>query len=131
MVLIDTSVWINFLSKKPQIDTEKFEQLLKGGLVVTCKPVVAEILSGQMTDVTRNITGRTLNALTPIDVDWNDPAIWKEMIDLAKWGYKNKLPLPGLVDRMILVCALHAVAKIWTKDKKLNHFAESKGINWD
>jgi len=54
MVLIDTSIWIEFLKSNPDY-ADEVELLLESKQVVTIEPVFAELLYGSRSEKERNI----------------------------------------------------------------------------
>jgi len=124
MILIDTSVWIDYFHKKPRIDLEQLDLFIESKLVTTCLPIYAEILSGQMSSQVRNKISGAFEAMNFIDLDWRQKDTWNIMINLAGKTRHFNLPIPGLIDRMILSCALKADAMLWTLDKHLEKLAQ-------
>lgn len=128
MTLVDTSVWIEFFKPRPVVDLNPLELLIEERNVVTCRPVKAEVLSGEMSVSTREVITGALESMIPVDPDWNAPATWKNIVALAAKARQKEIGVPGLVDRMILMAALESGATLWTLDKKLKRFALIFGV---
>ncbi|MBI2082888.1 MAG: PIN domain-containing protein [Deltaproteobacteria bacterium] len=123
MILIDTSIWIEYFQKKPTVDVSAVDLLIEERSAATCLPIKAEVLSGEMTTQTRSVVTLALNALESIDPNWNSDDIWNQITQLSIESRKRKIGLPGIVDRMILISAKLANAQIWTLDKKMKQLA--------
>ncbi|MBI2982172.1 MAG: PIN domain-containing protein [Deltaproteobacteria bacterium] len=127
-VLVDTSVWIEFFRPKPPIDISPLDLLIREREVTTCRPIIAEVLSGKMSSGTRSTVSRALNALTLVDLDWNIGSSWEKVIDLASLAHQKGIGIPGLVDRMILVSAQESGNQLWTLEAKLQKLAGLAGV---
>ncbi len=47
MILVDTSIWIDFIRHRDNLQTERLRQILENAAeVVTCPPILQEILQG-------------------------------------------------------------------------------------
>ncbi len=75
LVLPDTSVWIEFHRPRPSINLAPLQWLLEERRAATCRPVVAEILSGTMSSKVRSLVTAGMVALVSVDPDWNDEAV--------------------------------------------------------
>lgn len=131
MVLVDTSVWIEFFKRSPAISLTQLELFIEEGQVVTCWPVKTEVLSGDMSRQTRSIVSDALNAMISVDPDWNSPATWKNLVGFATGARRKGLSVPGIIDRMILLAAKESGAKLWTLDKKMGKLAQFNDLLLD
>lgn len=130
-VLIDTSLWIEFFSKRSKLSVDAiaiFSELIINDEVAIIEPIRAEILSGHIVASSKSEIVEALNLLHIIDVDWREREIWDEIIKLAEIARKARLPIPGLVDRMIIMSALRADAKLATLDKSLLSLAKKATV---
>ena len=123
-VLVDTSVWIEFFSKRPAIDLKPLGLLISEHQVVTCLPVQAEILSGEMTGAVRVLVSHAFDGMIFVDADWNLREVWNKVAGLAAACRKERLGLPGIVDRMILLSAQESGSQLWTLDRGLTGLAQ-------
>lgn len=130
MILADTSVWIEFFNKKSTTTSDQLESLLEQDMIVMCQPIQAELLSGHLTAKKRSTMQNFFSALPAVDPDWNAIETWDEMIRFSDFCHRHKLPLPGLVDRMILTATRFSNSKLWTLDRKLSRLAESFHLNY-
>ena len=132
LVLIDTSLWIEFFSKNPRISPHLLLQLshvIAEGEAALIEPVRAELLSGHIIPKVRDEIEKAFDALDMIDRDWGSRDIWEEIISLADTAKSKRLPIPGIVDRMIVLSALHAQATVASLDKGLIKLAQAIGIS--
>lgn len=134
-VLIDTSVWIEFFSKKPTISSDSIaslKELISNGDVVLIEPIRAELLSGHIVPNLRHDVVLALDVLDMIDLDWNSRNTWNDIISLSEIAKNNKLPIPGIIDRMILIATLNASVQIASLDQKLLALARKANIKiWE
>jgi hypothetical protein len=113
MVLIDTSVWIEFLR-----GNEKYfiliSELLESGNVHSVEPIFAELLQGANNK--REI--EIINAYWNNICNNNEKGLW---VESGKLSYEKKLygKGVGIIDAMIISYALKYNIKIWSLDKKL------------
>ncbi len=128
-VLVDTSVWIEFFHRRPSFDLHTLTTLIEERQVVTCLPVMAELLSGEMTPPVRIAVHQAFDAMTCVDPDWNLPETWRQLIELAIEARKMKVGITGVVDRMILLAARGSGAQLWTLDKKILKLASATDVN--
>jgi predicted nucleic acid-binding protein len=135
IVLIDTSVWIEFFSKRSKISNEtiaSLKELISNGDAVIMEPIRAEILSGHILSQLRNEILSALDVLDMIDLDWNSRNTWDDIVALADIARSHQLPIPGIVDRMILIAALNANVQIASLDQTLMALARAMKVNtWE
>ena len=123
MILVDTSVWIEYLQRRSPRDFSVLDSLIRDKQVATCWPIRAELLSGYFSSSKRNEAEWALAAMIPIDPAWNSSDVWKGVIDLAAFCHRRGIRIPGLVDRMILVAVQKSSATLWTFDQALRQLA--------
>lgn len=130
-VLVDTSVWIEFFRSRPQLSEESLSflnLLIVDDRVVTIYPIQAELFSGTISkDRETGIRG-AFDAMIHIDLDWNAASTWNELVEKAHKARKASLPIPGIVDRMILAAAEKGETSLWTLDRPLKRLAEEIGV---
>lgn len=128
MVLLDTSVWIEYFRPRPQINPAIVALLLEERRVVTCLPVRAELYSGVYFPEARRKFVWAFDASRTIDPDWNAVGTWDQLASFAQVAHRRGLGLPGLVDRMILLAARESDGYLWTLERKLQRLAEAVGV---
>src|SRR3990167_5520586 len=125
MVLIDSSVWVEFFGANPSPEIAYLDQLILEKKIATCLPIMAEVLSGAMSNRTRTIVQESFESMVFIDLDWKSKYVWEQLALLAEAAKKKKIGVPGIVDRMIILSAINANMGIWSFDKRLNQLARA------
>ena len=114
MILVDTSVWIDFLLGDPAT-WQTLASELDAGNVLALECVFGELLQGARDDRERGIIRGYWANLPQID----DAGLW-----LAAGEYAGRQELlsqgVGLIDAVILIAARAAQASVWTRDRKLS-----------
>lgn len=115
-VLVDTSVWIDFLSdKEPGLRTLLLENR------VTIHPfIIGEITVGQLKN--RDMLVLFLNALNRVPVSLHEHVV--KLMDYHKLYGKGV----GWIDLHLLSAAIENRRFLWTKDKRLNKIAKDLAI---
>ena len=113
MIILDTSVWIEFFKKKTEIFT-RVKKLLESQKVYALECIFGELLQGAKDDRERNVIISYWNNLPKPD----EREIW---IEAGKYSGENKLLSKGvgLIDVIIILSVIQSKAKVWTLDKKL------------
>jgi len=123
ILLVDTSIWIEFFKSKPSLDLHPLELAIEERRVATCLPILAEVLSGGISSKMKPVLLDTFEAMIQIDLDWNSKTVWQEIVSLALKARIKGLGIPGLIDRMILLAAKESHSTLWTLDQKLKRLA--------
>ena len=110
-VLADTSIWIDFFRDREPV-ASVLEHRLEDGQLVTCGPILAELLAGA-DGSQRGALWLALAALPVIDLDI--PA-WREAGELAS-DLRRRGETTPLVDVLIAVAANRAGAELWSHDQ--------------
>ena len=118
MIIIDTSVWVNFLKGDEGLKP-LFKNILEKNHVIALSAVFGELLQGL-----RNERERTI-----IQGFWyNLPKVNEKDLFIKAGLMSNRHGLHskgvGLIDCYILAAALDNNAEIWSLDKKLNRAIE-------
>jgi len=123
MILIDTSIWIDFLRQKNEQLSARLSEQIEGGNVVAFGSVFGELLQGVRSDREENII---------LDL-WNDLPQLEDsfiLIEAGRMSYQNKLFNKGigLIDCAILVACKKNNLELWTLDNPLLQAAGSLKI---
>ncbi|MDR2428948.1 MAG: PIN domain-containing protein [Candidatus Margulisbacteria bacterium] len=112
MLILDTSVWIEFLRQSPPY-TKNISKLLESKEILAVECIFAELLQGANTKQEKRIILQYWEYLPKINLP-------QAMLDAGLYSSSNKLPSKGigLIDAVILMHALYSKVKIWTLDKK-------------
>lgn len=119
MYLVDTSVWIDWLSRTPKVKV-KPDQLLE---MVTCPPVVQEILQGVSLGKTREILkDRFLSIFcvgNPVTLE-----LYLRAADIYVEGRVRGLTIRSSIDCLIAAIAMENHLPIWHKDRDYDKIAK-------
>lgn len=118
MVLVDTSVWIDFLRK----GNEKFKTLLEDGEVKTHPLVIGELHVGSISK--RKQFLRLLGDLPRVK-ECSDEEVMYFVEERKLYGKGI-----GYFDSAILCSAIVSETPLWTLDKRLDGLAEALSIGW-
>jgi predicted nucleic acid-binding protein len=113
MIILDTSVWIEYLKAAPNY-AAPVSRLLDQREVLAIACVFGELLQGAKSDRERRILSDYYKYLPKRQYE-------EAAIDAGVYSSVNRLidKGVGLIDAMILQYALKSVAQVWTLDKKL------------
>ena len=102
MLLVDTSAWIELFRKPSRLDLERF-----GGLdeVVTCLPVVQEVLQGFRDEAAHRTARAAMLALPCVESPLRGE-VFLEAAELYRSARRAGLTVRSGVDCLIAACAL-------------------------
>ena len=118
MILADTSIWIAYLRDDPRV-RPRAKALLDEQRMLTCGPVVAELLAGTRGAATEALW-QSLVALPWASLDatgWR--SVGEALGELVRQG--RRIPL---TDVAIGVAAAHSGAGVWTLDSHFERVAD-------
>ena len=120
-VLIDTSVWIEFLKGKNKDIVDKVKALILANRALLCGVVISELLVGVRKKKERDVLAKALGAIQYVEADKDTWILAGELgEDLSSKGIN--IPLTDLI---IAALALKNDYKVFTSDP---HFTHIKGI---
>jgi len=121
-VLVDTSVWFEFLKSNQPYFTA-LRDLLENQNVLALECVFGELLQGAKNIHETNIIISYWDNLPKVE-------IYDLLIESGKHSAANKLISKGvgLIDSTIIYSAKHYKAKIWSLDKKLLSILKKEDI---
>jgi predicted nucleic acid-binding protein len=132
LLLIDTSIWIEFFKKRSSISVQQIEalkEIISNGEAAIIEPIRAELLSGHIKQEQKQEIILAFNELNAVDLDWNNRNTWNDIIACAEIAKNEGMPVPGIVDRMILISALNANIPIASQDQALLNLASEMKIS--
>ena len=112
MILIDTSIWVDLLSRKPThiIPAEKLP------LLATCPPVIQEVLQGIRDHDPHRKISVGLNALTifgnPMPLE-----LYESAAQIYRDGRRHGLTVRSSMDCLIAATALRYDLLVWHMDR--------------
>jgi predicted nucleic acid-binding protein len=114
MIIVDTSIWIEFLQQHEPFAT-RLPQLMEGEQVLIAEPIVGELLQGSRKGREQRIILDFWENLPK----WDERGIWIKAGHNSlteQWSSKGV----GLIDAFIISLARETHSQIWTLDKKLS-----------
>jgi predicted nucleic acid-binding protein len=102
VVLVDTSAWIEVFRKPPRLvlaDVVEFDE------IVTCLPVVQEVLQGFSDDLAFRKARESMLALPVVESPLGEH-VWLDAVDLYRRGRRAGLTIRSGIDCVIAACAI-------------------------
>ena len=114
MIIIDTSIWIEFFKNNPAYQPA-IKNFLENQNILTVECIFGELLQGAKNNQDRDMLSLYWENLPKFE----SKSIW---IEAGKFSSENKLISKGigLIDCVIILSARNSNSKIWSLDKKLN-----------
>ncbi len=113
MILVDTSIWIEVFRKKGSFDLEAQLDL---GEVVTCLPVIQEVLQGFRDEAAFRKAHRAMFAF-PLLEDPLGRAVFEDATRLYRAARRSGLTVRSSVDCLIAACALRHEVEVIHRDR--------------
>ncbi len=120
MVLVDTSVWIEVFRKSTKFD---FDSLVDFDEVVTCLPVVQEVLQGFNTEPAFTKARQAMLAL-PIVESPLGPDVFLQAVDLYRAARRTGLTIRSSADCVIAACAVRHHLDVLHVDRDFDVLAQ-------
>jgi len=119
VVLIDSSVWVALFSKRPPF---RIEELVDPNEIVTCLPIVQEVLQGIDDDYRFEEIRDLLYDLRAIE-DQLTGELFHEAILLFRAARKKGVTVRSSIDCLIAACAIRHGATVLHRDRDFDHLA--------
>ena len=121
MILIDTSVWIEFLKQKDSY-VQEVKRLLEAQKVITIEPVFSELLFGVRNNREEEIILSYWFVLPKIKFGTNS------MLSAAQFASKEDYQQHGigLMDAIIIKSVMEGNHMIWTLDQRITSNLDQK-----
>jgi predicted nucleic acid-binding protein len=118
VILVDTSVWISLLQRKPRswLDADRLLNF------ITCGPVIQELLQGLRDDPASSILRRDILAIPRI----SDPvplATFVEAAEIYRLGRQKGFTIRSSVDCLIAAIAIENNVPVWHRDRDYSAIA--------
>lgn len=114
MILVDTSVWIDFFRDKNHSLSDRLADYLENGMAVGLSAVFGELLQGARTEEEEKVIFEFWNNIPKVE----EKHLFIEAGKISS-QYKLNTKGVGLVDCYFLAAAKIYHLNIWTLDKKL------------
>jgi predicted nucleic acid-binding protein len=114
MILVDTSIWIEFLKQNTAFVNE-METLLESKQVITIEPVFSELIYGSRSEKEKNKIMSYWKALPHVKFSEGS------FLEAASFANKNNYYTIGigLIDAILTKAATENKLLIWTLDRKI------------
>jgi len=115
-VLVDTSVWIEFLKGNPDF-FQPMTEIMENGEIYTLELIFAELLQGVKNNRERTLINDFYQQMRVLD----SPGI---IVKAGEFAGINKLLGSGigLIDAVIIYASMHFGLELWTLDRKIIGF---------
>jgi predicted nucleic acid-binding protein len=119
VILVDTSVWIEFFRESSDLDLEAVVDLEE---VVTCLPVIQEVLQGFDDQRAYHLAREALFAFPVVESRLSDE-VFQLAIDLYRSARRAGLTVRSGVDCLIGACALRSSLTVLHHDRDFDSLA--------
>ena len=120
MVLVDTSVWVEVFRKGTRL---RLEDLVDLDEVVTCLPVIQEVLQGFDDERAFLVAREAMHAL-PVVESPMPPVVFDQAAGLYRSARRAGLTVRSGVDCLIAACALRNDLDVLHKDRDFDAIAK-------
>lgn len=119
MILVDTSVWVEFFRRSTTFDLETELDLEE---VVTCLPVIQEVLQGFDDQRAYSLAREAMYAMTIVESPLTTD-VFELAVDLYRSGRRAGLTLRSSTDCLIGACALRNSLTVLHHDRDFDALA--------
>jgi predicted nucleic acid-binding protein len=123
MILVDTSIWVELLTRKPRHAIRE-QDLLR---FATCSPVVQEVLQGLRPGPQSDAFRAALLAL-PLLSDPMPLNLFVSAAEIYRQGRQRGLTIRSSVDCLIAAIAIENRASVWHRDRDFDAIARYTGL---
>ncbi len=124
MILVDTSVWIEFFQPQRPLD---LAQAIDFDEVATCPPIVQEVLQGIRQAEAFRVARLAMLALpileSPMPIE-----VWLEASQLYRTARNAGITVRSATDCLIAACALRHDAEVLHRDRDYDHLARVSSL---
>jgi len=119
VVLVDTSVWVLTFRKRSPLD---LEGLLDFDEIVTCLPVIQEVLQGFGDEHAYRLAEKAMLALPTVESPLTEE-VFLEAVRLYRTARRAGITVRSSVDCLIAACALRNGLAVLHDDRDFDHLA--------
>ncbi|MGB3564309.1 MAG: PIN domain-containing protein [Thermoanaerobaculia bacterium] len=120
MILVDTSVWIEFFRQSSDLDLEAVVDLEE---VVTCLPVLQEVLQGFDDQRAYHLAREAMLAFPMVESPISEE-VFQLAIDLYRSARRAGLTVRSSVNCLIGACALRSSLTVLHRDRDFDSLAQ-------
>ena len=124
MILVDTSVWIEVFRARRPVD---LEAILDFDDVVTCLPVIQEVLQGFRDERAYRAAREAMFSLPIVESPIGEE-VYSEAIDLYRNARRSGLTIRSSVDCLIAACAIRHDLELMHRDRDYTALAEISSL---
>lgn len=117
--LVDTSVWIEVFARPARIHLESTAHLEE---IVTCLPIMQEVLQGFRDDRAFRVARDAMHALPIVEAPL-ETVVFDEAVDLYRLARRTGITVRSSVDCLIAVCAIRNDLKLLHHDRDFDRIA--------
>lgn len=125
MVLVDTSVWIEFFRKGSNLD---LETVVEFDEIVTCLPVIQEVLQGFRDEQAFRIASHSMQQLPIVEAPLG-ARVFNDAIHLYRSARRMGLTIRSSVDCLIAACALRHDLTVLHRDRDFDMLARVSSLS--
>ena len=119
MYLVDTSVWIEVFRRPARFDLQSVVDLEE---VVTCLPVVQEVLQGFRDDRAFRVARDAMQALPIVEAP-SGMVVFEQAVDLYRLARRAGATVRSSVDCLIAICAVRNDLTLLHHDRDFDQLA--------
>jgi predicted nucleic acid-binding protein len=119
MILVDTSIWIDLLKKKPARSIREVDLLR----FVTCGPVAQEVLQGLRPGHQSDMFRSSFLAL-PLLSDPISIALYLSASEIYRQGRRRGISIRSSTDCLIAAIAIENCVPVWHQDRDFDAIAK-------
>jgi len=124
MVLVDTSVWIEIFRKRSPV---RLESAVDFEDIVTCLPVIQEVLQGFQNEAAFRQARESMFALPMVESPLQRE-LFEEAIGLYRSARRQGLTIRSSIDCLIAVCAIRHNLMVLHKDRDFSQLAKISSL---
>ena len=124
MILIDTSVWVEVFRARRPLD---LEAALDFDDVVTCLPVIQEVLQGFREEHAYRRAREAMFSLPIVESPLGE-GVFSEAIDLFRTAKRSGLTIRSSLDCLIAACAIRHDIELLHRDRDYTSIAEISAL---
>lgn len=125
LVLVDTSVWIEVFAKPQRLDLESIVSIDQ---VVTCLPVIQEVLQGFRDEAAFRIAREAMRSLPVVESPMEE-SVFIEAANLYRSARRSGITVRSSVDCLIATCALRGGLSLLHADRDFGLIAQVEALD--
>jgi predicted nucleic acid-binding protein len=124
VILVDTSIWVEVFRRRSRLNLDEHVDLDD---VVTCLPVVQEVLQGFRDERAYRIAHAAMFAFPIVESPLGSP-VFEDAVRLYRAGRRAGITLRSSVDCLIAACALRHDVEVLHRDRDFSSLAKVSAL---